>query len=132
VLGANGSGKTSLLRAILGLVGQGVDGHRRGIGRRSAARRLRIDAVLDAVGAGQFADMPIGLLSGGEKQRGRIAQALVADPRILLCDEPLLSLAEIANGRGAVLGSPGFPSGTRWKNSRGPTPEGSTHANAEP
>jgi hypothetical protein len=25
-----------------------------------------------------------------------------------------------------------FPSGTRWKNSRGPTPVGSTHANAEP
>lgn len=25
-----------------------------------------------------------------------------------------------------------LPSGTRWKNSRGPTPEGSMHANAEP
>ena len=25
-----------------------------------------------------------------------------------------------------------LPSGTRWKNSRGPTPEGSTHANHEP
>jgi RNA polymerase sigma-70 factor (TIGR02960 family) len=31
-----------------------------------------------------------------------------------------------------VLGSPGFLSGTRWKNSRGPKPEGSMHANAEP
>jgi zinc/manganese transport system ATP-binding protein len=134
VLGSNGSGKTSLLRAILGLqrldtgtvliaghpprqgrddigyvpqqrhidplvplrvrdvVGQGLDGHRWGIGWPGPGRRRRVEAVLDAVGATRFADMPIGLLSGGEQQRVRIAQALVADPKLLLCDEPLLSL----------------------------------------
>jgi zinc/manganese transport system ATP-binding protein len=134
VLGSNGSGKTSLLRAILGLqrldtgtvliaghspqqgrddigyvpqqrqidplvplrvrdvVGQGLDGHRWGIGWPGPGRRRQVEAVLDAVGATRFADMPIGLLSGGEQQRVRIAQALVADPKLLLCDEPLLSL----------------------------------------
>ncbi|HUS20505.1 MAG TPA: ABC transporter ATP-binding protein [Aeromicrobium sp.] len=135
VLGANGSGKSSLLKTILGLqpltageitvmgrrvtrgdrhigyvpqqrlfpagtpmrgrdlVGFGVDGHRLGlrlVGRRAV--RERVDAAIDAVQAGDFADRPIGQLSGGEQQRLRVAQALVSEPSILLCDEPLISL----------------------------------------
>ena len=39
-----------------------------------------------------FADYPIGRLSGGEQQRLRVAQALLGDPKVILCDEPLLSL----------------------------------------
>ena len=75
------------------LVGLGLDGHRLGLGltgRRQ--RRTRVDAALAAVGGTGYADAPVGRLSGGEQQRLRVAQALVGDPAVLLCDEPLLSL----------------------------------------
>jgi zinc/manganese transport system ATP-binding protein len=74
------------------VVAFGVDGHRFGMPFTSRAARARIDAAIDAVGAREYADAPIGRLSGGEQQRLRIAQALVTDPNLLLCDEPLLSL----------------------------------------
>jgi zinc/manganese transport system ATP-binding protein len=74
------------------LVGLGLDGARWGVGRRSATDRRRIADALDQVGATPYADAPVGLLSGGEQQRVRIAQALATDPTLLLCDEPLLSL----------------------------------------
>ena len=134
VLGANGSGKTSLLRAILGqlpldsgeilvhgrpvtrgdraigyvpqqrimpagtalrgrdLVGLGVDGHRWGLPWPSRAKRERVDELVAAVGAEEYANLPVGVLSGGEQQRLRVGQALASDPSLLLCDEPLSSL----------------------------------------
>jgi zinc/manganese transport system ATP-binding protein len=51
-----------------------------------------VDALLESVGASEYADEPVGNLSGGEQQRLRVGQALAGDPRMLLCDEPLLSL----------------------------------------
>jgi zinc/manganese transport system ATP-binding protein len=134
ILGANGSGKSSLLKAILGqlplsagtaeflgspitggnrrigyvpqqkladegvplraedLIGLGVDGHRWGIPWPSKARRDAIDALIRDVHAERYRHHPLAELSGGEQQRLRIGQALAGDPRLLLCDEPLLSL----------------------------------------
>jgi zinc/manganese transport system ATP-binding protein len=81
------------------LVGFGLDGHEWGTGFRGRkVRRRKVDEALDWVGATHYADAPIGLLSGGEQQRLRVAQALIGDPEVLLCDEPLLSL-DIAHQR---------------------------------
>jgi zinc/manganese transport system ATP-binding protein len=134
VLGPNGSGKTSLLKVLLGLqslsagtvevcgrtprrgssvvgyipqqksfdrdlplrgrdlVRLGLDGHRWGIGLRRPGPGARVTRAIAAVGAAAFADRPVGLLSGGEQQRLRVAQSLLDEPQVLLCDEPLLSL----------------------------------------
>lgn len=74
------------------LVGFGLDGARWGIGRPSHTRRDQIERALASVDAQHLSRRRVDQLSGGEQQRVRIAQALVADPIALLCDEPLLSL----------------------------------------
>lgn len=84
------------------LVTLGVDGHRFGLPIPRRGDRARVDALIDAVGAREFADRPVGLLSGGEQQRLRAGQALADEPVLLLCDEPLTSL-DLANQQ-AVIG----------------------------
>ncbi|HWZ66164.1 MAG TPA: metal ABC transporter ATP-binding protein [Patescibacteria group bacterium] len=134
VLGPNGSGKTSLLKTLLGLnqldegsilihgqpprrgnnqigyvpqqksfdkdlpirgrdlIHFGLDGHHFGFASHNKSDLQRVGKVIDEVEATQYVDRPIGLMSGGEQQRLRIAQALLGKPSLLLCDEPLLSL----------------------------------------
>ncbi|OMH24109.1 ABC transporter ATP-binding protein [Tersicoccus phoenicis] len=74
------------------LVGLGLDGTRLGPRRHRREHARLVDELLDRVGARDYADAPVGALSGGEQQRLRVAQALATRPRLLLCDEPLLSL----------------------------------------
>jgi putative ABC transport system ATP-binding protein len=53
-----------------------------------AERRRRVEIALAVVGLADRASHKPGELSGGQAQRVAIARAIVADPRLLICDEP--------------------------------------------
>lgn len=74
------------------LVALGLDGTKLGVRLAHKSVRGKVDELLEMVGATAYADRAVSDLSGGEQQRLRAAQALASNPRVLLCDEPLLSL----------------------------------------
>lgn len=136
LFGRSGSGKTSLVNIISGLIRPDsgrvvIDGqvlvdtqddifvpkHRRRIGYVFQEARLfphlsvrqnllfgrwfspksdkassDLPAIVDLLGIGHLLERRPGALSGGEKQRVAIGRALLANPRLLLMDEPLASL----------------------------------------
>jgi polar amino acid transport system ATP-binding protein len=130
IMGASGSGKTSVLRAIAGLdpvaagsivvsrVGMVFQFHHlfehmsalhnvtlapvhvHGVSRHDAEARAR--ELLVMLGVGALASSMPHELSGGEAQRVAIARALAVDPPLLLMDEPTASLDAGRRGELAV------------------------------
>jgi ABC-type Mn2+/Zn2+ transport system ATPase subunit len=115
VEGPNGSGKTTLLTAIAGLLpvrgrrvrpasvgysperasvlprmstGRWLVGLARTAGLSRADSVRRADEVLRQLGLGAAASRPLHVLSRGNAQRALVAQALVAEPELVILDEP--------------------------------------------
>ncbi len=67
-------------------------GERWGLPSTSRAKKRAVERALEQVGAEALQRRMFSQLSGGERQRVLLAQCLMTSPRILLLDEPLMSL----------------------------------------
>lgn len=129
IIGPNGGGKSSLVKAIMGatpysgdiwfadalkqknhykigympqvsefdirfpisieeVVLSGLQTEKGFFGRYSKSDRNRVTPLLEQMGIADLAKRPIGEVSGGQMQRALLCRAIIAEPKLLILDEP--------------------------------------------